>query len=99
MRWGRSPAGISIRRFRSDCGPAGVSRDVTCCRNIAAQVVGAIVAAGVLYIVASGKAGFDASAGFASNGYGEHSPGGYSLRAALVTEVVMTFMFLIVILG
>jgi len=66
---------------------------------IAAQVVGAIVAAGVLYIVASGKAGFDASAGFASNGYGEHSPGGYTLTAALVTEVVMTFMFLIVILG
>ena len=66
---------------------------------IAAQVVGAIVAAGVLYIVASGKAGFDASAGFASNGYGDHSPGGYTLTAALVTEVVMTFMFLIVILG
>jgi aquaporin Z len=64
---------------------------------IAAQVVGAVVAAGVLYIIASGKAGFDASAGFASNGYGVHSPGGYTLTAALVTEVVMTFMFLIVI--
>src|SRR3954470_5746377 len=66
---------------------------------IIAQVIGAIAAAGVLYLIASGKAGFDASAGFASNGYGEHSPGGYSLTAALVTEVVMTFMFLIVILG
>jgi aquaporin Z len=66
---------------------------------IVAQVIGAVVAAGVLYIVASGKAGFDASAGFASNGYGAHSPGGYTLTAALVTEVVMTFMFLIVILG
>jgi aquaporin Z len=66
---------------------------------IAAQVVGAIVAAGVLYVVASGKSGFDVSAGFASNGYGEHSPGGYTLMAAVVTEVVMTFMFLIIILG
>jgi aquaporin Z len=66
---------------------------------IVAQVLGAIVAGGVLYLIASGKAGFDVSAGFASNGYGEHSPGGYSLLAALVTEVVMTMMFLIIILG
>ena len=66
---------------------------------IVAQVVGAIVAAAVLYLIASGKAGFDVSAGFASNGYGEHSPGKYSFGAAAVTEVVMTFMFLIVILG
>jgi aquaporin Z len=66
---------------------------------IIAQVLGAIVAGGVLYIIASGKAGFDVTAGFASNGYGEHSPDGYSLLAALVTEVVMTMMFLIVILG
>lgn len=66
---------------------------------IAAQVLGAIVAGGVLYLIASGKAGFDVSAGFASNGYAEHSPGGYSLLAALVTEVVMTMMFLLVILG
>jgi aquaporin Z len=57
------------------------------------------VAGGVLYVIASGKAGFDVSAGFASNGYGAHSPGQYSLLAALVTEVVMTMMFLIVILG
>ena len=64
-----------------------------------AQVVGAIVAAAVLYLIASGKAGFDLAGGFASNGYGEHSPGRYSLGAALITEVVMTFMFLIVILG
>jgi aquaporin Z len=66
---------------------------------IVAQVAGAIVGAGVLYLIASGKAGFDVAAGFASNGYAEHSPGGYSLRSALVTEIVMTFMFLIVILG
>lgn len=66
---------------------------------IVAQVLGAVVAGGVLYIIASGKAGFDVSAGFASNGYGSHSPGGYSLVAALVTEVVMTMMFLLVILG
>ncbi|MGZ8236702.1 MAG: aquaporin Z [Methylobacter sp.] len=66
---------------------------------IVAQVFGAIIAGGVLYLIASGKAGFDVSAGFASNGYGIHSPGGYSLFAALVTEVVMTMMFLLVILG
>ena len=66
---------------------------------IVAQVLGGIMAGGVLYAIASGKAGFDVSAGFASNGYGAHSPGGYSLRAALVTEVVMTMMFLFVILG
>jgi aquaporin Z len=66
---------------------------------IVAQVLGAVVAGGVLYVIASGKAGFNVSAGFASNGYGAHSPGGYSLLAALVTEVVMTMMFLLIILG
>lgn len=66
---------------------------------VAAQVLGAVVAGGVLYLIASGKAGFDLSAGFASNGYGAHSPGGYSLPAALITEVVMTMMFLVIILG
>jgi len=66
---------------------------------IAAQVAGGIAGAAVLYIIASGQMGFDASAGFASNGYAEHSPGGYSLISALVAEVVMTFMFLMVILG
>ncbi len=66
---------------------------------IVAQVLGAIAAGGVLYLIASGKAGFDASAGFASNGFAEHSPGGYSMLAALVTEVVMTAFFLIIILG
>lgn len=66
---------------------------------IVAQVLGGVVAGGILYLIASGKAGFNVSAGFASNGYGEHSPGGYSFLAALVTEVVMTMMFLIVILG
>jgi aquaporin Z len=66
---------------------------------IVAQVFGAIVAGGVLYLIASGKPGFDLAAGFASNGYGAHSPGGYSLLAALVTEIVMTMMFLLIILG
>jgi aquaporin Z len=65
---------------------------------IGAQVVGAILGAGVLYLIASGKAGFELG-GFASNGYGEHSPGGYSLMAALLAEVVLTFMFLFIILG
>ncbi len=66
---------------------------------VVAQVVGAIVAAGVLYLIASGKPGFDLAGGFASNGYGEHSPGGYSLVAGLVAETVLTFMFLMIILG
>jgi aquaporin Z len=65
---------------------------------IVAQVFGAIAAAGVLYVIASGKAGFELG-GFASNGYGEHSPGGYSLLACLVAEVVLTMFFLIVIMG
>ena len=66
---------------------------------IGAQVLGGIVAAAVLYVIASGAPGFDVSKGFASNGYGAHSPGGYSILAALVTEVVMTMFFLLVILG
>ncbi len=66
---------------------------------IAAQLIGGIVGAAVLYAIASGKAGFDVHAGFASNGYGAHSPGGYTLAAAFVCEVAMTFAFLFVILG
>ena len=66
---------------------------------IAAQVAGGIAAAGVLYVIASGKAGFDLAGGFASNGYAAHSPGGYSLVACLVAEIVLTCMFLIIILG
>jgi aquaporin Z len=67
---------------------------------IVAQVLGAIAAGGVLYLIASGKAGFDvAASGFASNGYGEHSPGGFTLQAALICEVVLSAFFLIVILG
>ena len=66
---------------------------------IIAQVLGAIAAGAVLNVIASGKEGFDLAAGFASNGYGAHSPGGYSMVAALVTEVVMTMMFLFVIMG
>ncbi|MGF1548853.1 MAG: aquaporin Z [Thiotrichales bacterium] len=66
---------------------------------IIAQVIGGIVAGGVLYLIATGKAGFDVAGGFASNGYGDHSPGGYTMQAALITEVVMTMMFIIIILG
>ncbi len=66
---------------------------------IIAQVLGAVVGAGVLYLIASGKPGFDLAGGFASNGYGAHSPGGYTLAAGLVTEIVLTFAFLFVILG
>lgn len=65
---------------------------------IASQILGGIAGAGTLYIIASGKAGFEIG-GFASNGYGEHSPDGYNMLAALVTEIAMTFMFLIIILG
>ncbi len=66
---------------------------------IISQVLGAIAGGGVLYLIASGKAGFDLAGGFASNGFGEHSPGGYSMLAALIAEIVMTMMFLIIILG
>ncbi len=66
---------------------------------IVAQVAGAVLAAFVIYLIASGKAGFDLSAGFASNGYGEHSPGGYSLFSCAVAEIVLTFMFLMIIMG
>ncbi len=66
---------------------------------IVAQVLGGVLAGGVLYVIASGHAGFDVSAGFASNGYGVHSPGGYSLTAAATSEVVMTAMFLVIIMG
>jgi aquaporin Z len=66
---------------------------------VIAQVAGAIAGAGVLYLIASGRPGFDVHAGFASNGYDAHSPGGYSLAAALICEVAMTFAFLFVILG
>ncbi|MCK8043727.1 aquaporin Z [Shewanella sp. 1CM18E] len=66
---------------------------------IIAQVAGGIAGAGILYLIASGQDGFSLSAGFASNGYGDHSPGGYSLTAALICEIVMTMFFLIIILG
>ncbi|MBI3873283.1 MAG: aquaporin Z [candidate division Zixibacteria bacterium] len=66
---------------------------------IAAQVIGAVVGAGVLYLIASGKPGFDIASGLAANGYGEHSPGGYSLLSGLVAECLLTFMFAMIILG
>ena len=74
-----------------------LARDVV--PYIVAQLAGAIIGAGILYVIASGKAGFNVAAGFATNGYDSYSPGGYSLTAALVAEVVLTFFFLIVILG
>jgi len=64
-----------------------------------AQVIGAVAAAAVLFVIASGKAGFDVTAGFASNGYAEHSPGGYSMLAGMTAECVLTFFFLMIILG
>ena len=66
---------------------------------IIAQVIGGIAGAGMLYLIASGKADFKLADGFASNGYGEHSPGGYSLLAGFIAEIVLTFMFLLIILG
>jgi aquaporin Z len=66
---------------------------------IISQTLGAIAAGGILFLIASGRADFDVSAGFASNGYGEHSPAGYSLLSALITEIVMTFIFLFIIMG
>lgn len=66
---------------------------------IVAQLIGAVAGAGILYLIASGQAGFDVTKGFASNGYADHSPGGYTLVAGLISEIVMTFFFLIVILG
>jgi aquaporin Z len=66
---------------------------------VLAQVLGGALGAGILYLIASGAAGFDVAAGFAANGYGDHSPGGYSLGACLVAEIVLTFMFLVIILG
>lgn len=66
---------------------------------VIAQVIGAIAAAGILYLIASGKAGFDASTGFASNGFGEHSPDGYSMQAALIAEVALTAFFVLIIMG
>ena len=66
---------------------------------IIAQVLGGIAGAGILYLIASGKAGFDVTAGFASNGFNEHSPGGFTMTSVLIAEVAMTFMFLIIILG
>ncbi len=74
-----------------------LSRDVI--PYVVAQVAGAIAGAGILYLIASGKAGFTTNSGFAANGYDSYSPGGYSLGAALVAELVMTFFFLLVILG
>lgn len=66
---------------------------------IISQVLGGIAAGGILYLIASGQSGFDLAGGFASNGFGDHSPGGYTMTAALITEVVLTAMFLIVIMG
>src|SRR5215831_18624893 len=66
---------------------------------VVAQIVGGVIGAGIVYLIASGRPGFDIASGLASNGYGLHSPGGYSMGAALVAEIVLTFMFLLIILG
>jgi aquaporin Z len=66
---------------------------------IVAQVIGGLIGAWIIYLIATGKAGFDVTAGFAANGFGEHSPGGYSMQSALIAEAVLTFFFLFVILG
>ena len=79
---------IAKRHQASDIVPYGI-----------AQLVGGAIGAATLYVIASGKAGFDVTAGFASTGYGDHSPGGYSLAACLLAEIVLTFMFLLIILG
>jgi aquaporin Z len=80
---------VAAKRFPASEAPA----------YMVAQVIGGIIASAVLYVIASGRPDFDVSAGFASNGYGAHSPGGYSMLACLVAEVVLTFMFLMIILG
>lgn len=80
---------VAAKRFPAKDGPA----------YMASQVLGAVVGAGLLYLIASGKSGFDVHAGFASNGFAEHSPGGYGMGAALVAEIALTFFFLLVILG
>ncbi|MEQ9508727.1 MAG: aquaporin Z [Alloalcanivorax xenomutans] len=85
---------VSVGLWAGGCFPGG-----QVIPYILAQVIGAVIAGGVLYLIASGKSGFDLGSGFASNGYGEHSPGGYSLMAAALTEIVMTAMFLIIIMG
>lgn len=85
---------ISIGLWAGGCFPA---KEVF--PYIVAQVLGGVVAGGVLYLIASGQIGFELSSGFASNGYGEHSPSQYSLFAAFLTEIVMTMMFLLVIIG
>jgi len=94
MRSAISRVAISIRPSRWGLPPAGQILPY-----VIAQVVGAIVAAALLYVIASGAAGFDLAKGFASNGYDAHSPGKYGLVACFVTEVVMTMMFLFIIMG
>ncbi len=94
-----SLAVTSILPSRWDSGQAGVFRLAELVPYIVVQVIGAIAAGGVLFVIASGTAGFNVADGFAANGYGDHSPGGYSLLASLVTEIVMTMAFLLIILG
>jgi aquaporin Z len=91
---GHSNPAVSVGLWAGGRFPAGLLLPYA-----GAQVIGGVIGAGVLYLIASGKADFNLAGGFASNGYGAHSPGGYSLAAGVVCEVVMTFMFLLVILG
>lgn len=99
MPSGTFRAAISTRRSRWDWWRENGSPASELAAYVIAQVIGGIAGAGVLYVIASGKAGFDVSGGFASNGYGAHSPGGYSLLSCVVAEVVLTFFFLMIIMG
>ena len=90
---------ISTQPFPSVYGPASASRLRTCCPISWLRWRGRVLAASVLYLIASGKPDFNLSSGFAANGYGEHSPGGYPLLSGFVAEIVLTFMFLIIIMG
>ena len=91
----------STQPFRSACGLVSAFQALSYCLTLRTQVIGAVIGGGIIYVIASGKAGFalTGSNPLATNGYGAHSPGGYSLMACAVTEVVLTFMFLMIILG
>ena len=99
MRSATSPAAISIRPSRSALPPAAAFRPARSCPTSSRRSIGAIVAAALLYVIASGAPGFDVTKGFASNGYDAHSPGQYSMVVCFITEVVMTMMFLFIIMG
>src|SRR6266545_411879 len=99
MRSATFPAAISIPPSRSASRPADGFRRSRSFLYVIAQVIGAVAAAALLYVIASGAPGFDLAKGFASNGYDSHSPGQYNMMVCFLTEVVMTMMFLFIIMG